>query len=56
MTTARLAARAARLEAAMNAAVAQVTAALPAIGAGEATAALEAAVPVTMKGRARPVP
>ena len=37
----------------MNAAVTQVTAALPAIGAEEATAALEAAVPITVKGPAR---
>jgi hypothetical protein len=51
VTTARLAARAARLEAARNAAVARVTAALPAIGAEDATAALEAAVPATMKGQ-----
>ena len=56
MTTARLAARAARLEAAMNAAVTQVTAALPAIGAGEATAALEAAVPITVRAGPGPVP
>jgi hypothetical protein len=35
----------------MNAAVARVTAALPAIGAEAATAALEAAVPLTMKGK-----
>jgi hypothetical protein len=41
--TARIAARAARLEAAMNAAINQVTAALPAIAAEDATAALEAA-------------
>jgi hypothetical protein len=40
VTTARLAARAARLEAA-----------LPVIGAQEAAAALETAVPVTMKGQ-----
>ena len=51
MTTAQAAARGARLETAMNAAVAQVRAALPAIGAGDATAALEAAVPATMKGK-----
>ena len=51
MTTARLAARAARLETAMNAAVTRVTAALPSISAEEAAAALEAAVPVTMKGQ-----
>ncbi len=51
MTTARLAARAARLETAMNAAVTRVTAALPSIGAEEAAAELEAAVPVTMKGQ-----
>ena len=51
MTTARLTARAARLEAAMNAAVTQVTAALPALDAEDATAALETAVPVTMKGK-----
>ena len=35
----------------MNAAVTRVTAALPAISAEEAAAALEAAVPVTMKGQ-----
>jgi hypothetical protein len=35
----------------MNAAVAQVTAALPAIGAADATAALETAVPITTKGK-----
>jgi hypothetical protein len=51
VTTARVAARAARLEAAMSAAVTQVTAALPMIGAEEAAAALEAAVPVTTKGQ-----
>jgi len=37
----------------MDAAVTQVTAALPAIGAGEAAAGLEAAVPITVKGPAR---
>jgi hypothetical protein len=37
----------------MDTAVTQVTAALPAIGAGEATAVLEAAVPITVKGPAR---
>jgi hypothetical protein len=51
VTTARLAARAARLEAGMSAAVTRVTAALPMIGAAEAAAALETAVPVTMKGQ-----
>lgn len=50
---ARLAARAARLDDAMRAAVAQVRAALPAISAGDAAAALEAAVPVTVPGPAR---
>jgi ribosomal protein L40E len=50
---ARLAAQAARLDAAMRAAVIQVTAALPAIRAWEASAALEAAVPITVKGSAR---
>jgi ribosomal protein L40E len=50
---ARLAAQAARLNAAMRAAVNQVTAALPAVSADEATAALEAAVPITVKGPAR---
>jgi hypothetical protein len=49
--TARIAARAARLEAAMNAAAAQVTAALPAIAAEDAMAALETAAPATMKGK-----
>jgi hypothetical protein len=51
VTTARLAARAARLETAMNDAITQVTAALPMIGAEEAKAALETAVPITMKGQ-----
>jgi hypothetical protein len=51
VTTARAAARAARLEAAINAAVAQVAGALPAIGAEEAKASLGAAVPATMKGK-----
>ena len=44
---------AARLDAAMCAAVTQVTAALPAVSAEEATVALEAAVPITVKGPAR---
>ena len=52
-TAARLARQAARLEAAMDAAVIQVTTALPAIGAEDATAALETAVPITVKGPAR---
>ncbi|MGV9387063.1 hypothetical protein ACWDRB_65570 [Nonomuraea sp. NPDC003707] len=50
---ARLARQAARLEAAMNAAVSRLTAALPMLGAEEATAVLEAAVPITVKGPAR---
>jgi len=50
---ARLARQAARLEAAMDAALGQVTAALPMIGAEEATAVLEAAVPITVKDPAR---
>src|SRR5690349_5802943 len=37
----------------MNTAVTQVTTALPMLGAEEATAALEAAVPITVKGPAR---
>ena len=37
----------------MDAAVTQVTAALPVVGTGEATALLEAAVPITVKGPAR---
>ncbi len=53
MVTARLARRQARLEAATDTAVTQVTAALPAIGAEEAAVALEAAVPITVKGPAR---
>jgi ribosomal protein L40E len=52
-TAARLARQQARLEAAMDAAVDQVRTALPAIGDGEATALLEAAVPITVKGPAR---
>jgi hypothetical protein len=48
-----LAARAVRLEAGMSAAVTRVTAALPMIGAEEAAAALETAVPITMKGHSR---
>jgi hypothetical protein len=57
VTTARLAARAARLEAAISAAVTRATAALPMIGAEEAAAALETAVPITMKGQGPgPVP
>jgi hypothetical protein len=50
---ARLARRAARLEAATTAAVTQLTAALPALSTDEATAVLEAAVPITVKGPAR---
>src|SRR5262245_55023064 len=37
----------------MTAAVNQLTAALPTLNTGEATAALEAAVPITVKGPAR---
>lgn len=47
---ARDAARAARLDAAMTAAIARVRAALPVISAGDAAAALEAAAPVPVKG------
>ncbi|HUY52106.1 MAG TPA: hypothetical protein VMV92_41460 [Streptosporangiaceae bacterium] len=50
---ARLARQAARMEAAMGAAVTQVTAVMPAVGEQEATAVLEAAVPITVKGPAR---
>lgn len=50
-TAAQLAAKAARLEAAMNAVVGRVTATLPAASAGEATAALEVALPITVKGQ-----
>ena len=50
---ARLAAQAARLDAAMRAAVAQVTAALPVISAGDAAAALEAAAPIAVRCPAR---
>lgn len=50
---ARRARQAARLEAAMNAAVDQVTTALPKLGPQEATVALETAVPITVKGPAR---
>jgi ribosomal protein L40E len=45
--------QAARLEAAMDAAVAQVTSTLPAIGSQEATAVLESAVPITVRCPAR---
>lgn len=50
---ARLAAQAARMEAAMAAATAQLTVAVPALSRGEATTVLEAAVPITVKGPAR---
>src|SRR5262249_55147107 len=50
---ARLARQQERLEGAMKAAAAEVTAALPAMGAEEVTALLEAAVPITVKGPAR---
>ncbi len=50
---ARLARQAARLEAATTAAVTQLTAALPVLSTEEATAALEAAVPIAVRGPAR---
>ena len=50
---ARLAAQAARMEAATNAAVGQVTKALPALSTTDATAALETAVPIPVRGAAR---
>lgn len=50
---ARLAAQAARMDAAMTGASAQLTAVVPSLSAGEATTILEAAVPITVKGPAR---
>lgn len=50
---ARLAAQAARMESATNAAVGQVTTALPALSTAGANAALETAVPIPVRGAAR---
>jgi hypothetical protein len=52
-TAARLARQAERLEAAMTAAITQVISAVPALDADHARSALEAAVPITIKGPAR---
>lgn len=48
---ARLAAQAARMEAATSAAVGQLTLALPSLGAQEAEAVLVTAVPIPVRGR-----
>lgn len=50
---ARLAAQAARMEAATNAAVGQVTKALPTLSTADANAVLETAVPIPVRGAAR---
>ncbi len=52
-TAARLARQAERLEAAMAAAIAQLTTVLPALNTGETQAVLEAAVPIPVRGPAR---
>jgi hypothetical protein len=52
-TAARLAAQAARMDAAMNSAVTNLTGALPNLSPGEATTALEVAVPITVRGAGR---
>ena len=52
-TAARLAAQAARMDAATNSAVTNLTAALPTLSPREATTALEVAVPTTVRGAAR---
>lgn len=52
-TAARRAAWSARLDAAMTSAATRVTALVPGLGADEATAALEAAVPITVRSPAR---
>jgi hypothetical protein len=52
-TAARLARQAARMDAAMTAAISQITAALPDMSIRDATEALDAAVPTTVRGAAR---
>ena len=52
-TAARLARQAERLEAAMAAAIAQLTTVLPALGTGETHGVLVAAVPIPVRGPAR---